>query len=160
MAGTFVKKPWYIWWHQLCCPFRDIMSHFKVPQYKIKKPAAQAAGANFSRCNSTNRLRFILPCKSDCQPIFLKTQGIHSLYAKLWLLRPLIKNIPDYSHRYGSNVTFWASLAFQMREEYVFDFFFFENWTLRGVNSGVTQFHAQFTHISRQFWALNRKQQK
>ena len=28
-------------------------------------------------------LRFILPCKSDCQPIFLKKQGIYSLYAKL-----------------------------------------------------------------------------
>ena len=29
------------------------------------------------------RLRFILPCKSDCQPIFLKKQGIYSFYAKL-----------------------------------------------------------------------------
>ena len=28
-------------------------------------------------------LRFFLPCKSDCQPIFLKKQGIFSLYAKL-----------------------------------------------------------------------------
>ena len=65
--------------------------------------------------------RFILPCKSDCQPILLKKQGIFSLYAKLGLLRPLIKNIPDSSHQYGSNVTFGASLAFQMREEYVFE---------------------------------------
>ena len=29
------------------------------------------------------RSRFILPCKSDCQPIFLKKQGTYSLYAKL-----------------------------------------------------------------------------
>ena len=28
-------------------------------------------------------LRFILPCKSDCQPIFLNKQGIYLLYAKL-----------------------------------------------------------------------------
>ena len=27
-------------------------------------------------------------------------------FAKLWLVRPLIKNIPDSSHQYGSNVTF------------------------------------------------------
>ena len=67
------------------------------------------------------KLRFILPCKSDCQPIFLKKQGIYSLYAKLWLFRPLIKNIPDSSQQYGSNVTFGASLAFQMREEYIFE---------------------------------------
>ena len=66
-------------------------------------------------------LRFILPCKSDCQPIFLKKQGINSFYAKLWLLRSLIKNVPDSSHRYGSNVTFGASTAFQMREKYVFE---------------------------------------
>ena len=29
------------------------------------------------------RSRIILPCKSDCQPIFLKKQGTYSLYAKL-----------------------------------------------------------------------------
>ena len=68
-----------------------------------------------------NKLRFILPYKRDCQPIFLKKQGIYSLYAKLWLVRPLIKNIPYSSHQYGSNVTFGASLASQMREEYVFE---------------------------------------
>ena len=34
---------------------------------------------------------------------------------------PGLSNIPDSSHRYGSNVTFGASLAFQMREEYVFE---------------------------------------
>ena len=91
--------------------------------------------------------------------IFLKKQGIHSLYAKLWVLRPLIKNIPHSSHWYGSNVTFGASLAFQMREKYVFEKkYFCENWTSRGVNRGVTQFHTQFTHGSRQCWALNRKQ--
>ena len=37
---------------------------------------------------------------------------------------------------------------------------FFQNWTSRGVNSGVTQLHTQFTHVFRQFWALNRKQNK
>ena len=105
-------------------------------------------------------LRFIWPYKSECQPIFLKKQGIHSLYAKFWLLRPLIKNIADSSHWYGSNVTFGASLAFQVREEYVFDFFFLKIGPQWGVNSGVTQLYAKFTHISRQFWALNRKQKK
>ena len=67
---------------------------------------------------------------------------------------------PDSSHQYGWNVTFKASLAFQMRVENVLNFFFFENWTSRGVNSGVPQFHTQFTHVSRQCWALNRKQKK
>ena len=101
-----------------------------------------------------NILGFILPCKSDCQPIFLENAR-HIL-----TLRNIVtfKNIPDSFHRYGSNVTFGASLAFHMRKEYVFEKRVFENWTSRGVNSGVTQFHAQFTHISRQFWALNRKQ--
>ena len=78
-------------------------------------------------------LRFILPCKSECQPIFLKKHGIYSLYAKLWLLRPLIKNFPDSSHRYGSNVTFGASLAFQMQEEYVLKKnIFFKTWPQGG----------------------------
>ena len=36
----------------------------------------------------------------------------------------------------------------------------FENLTSRGVNRGVTQFHAQFTQVSRQFLAFNRKQKK
>ena len=34
------------------------------------------------------KLRFILPFKSECQPIFLKKQDTYSLYSKLW---PLIK---------------------------------------------------------------------
>ena len=34
---------------------------------------------------------------------------------------------------------------------------FFENWASRGVNSGVTQFHAQFTHISRQLVQKTKK---
>ena len=93
-------------------------------------------------------LRFILPCKSDCQPIFLKKQGTYSLYAKLWLVRPLIKNIPDSFHQYLSNVTFKASLSFQMREEYVFEKNYFWKLDLMGVNSGSTQFHTQFTHVS------------
>ena len=65
--------------------------------------------------------RFILPCKSDCQPIFLKMQGTYSLYAKLWLVKPLIKQIHGSSPRYLSNVTFETSLAFQMREECIFE---------------------------------------
>ena len=78
------------------------------------------------------KLRLTLPCKSDCQPIFLKNQGIYSVYAKLWLLGPLIKNIPDSSHQYGSNVTFGASLAFQMRKEYVFEKKIFWKLDLKG----------------------------
>ena len=34
---------------------------------------------------------------------------------------------------------------------------FFLNWSSRGVNSGVAQFHMQFTHVSRQFGALSKK---
>ena len=79
-----------------------------------------------------SKLMFILPCKSDWQPIFLKKQGIYKCYAKLWLLRPLIKNIPNSSHQYCSNVTFGASLAFQIREEYVFEDFFFFKLDLKG----------------------------
>ena len=37
---------------------------------------------------------------------------------------------------------------------------FFLNLTSRGVNRGVTQFHVQFTQVSRQFLAFNRKQKK
>ena len=80
----------------------------------------------------TSKLRFILQCKSNCHSIFLKKQGIYSLYAKLWLVRPLIKNIPDSSHRYLSNVNFWVSLEFQMREEYVFEKIFFGKLYLKG----------------------------
>ena len=36
----------------------------------------------------------------------------------------MIKNIHDSSHQYLSNVTLGASLAFQMREEYVFEDYF------------------------------------
>ena len=105
--------------------------------------------------------RFILPCKSDCQPIFFKKQGTYLLYAKLWLVRPLIKNIHDSSHRYLSNVTFGTWVAFQMREEYVFwRKKYLKNWTSRGVNSGITQFQMQFTLVSRQFGALDRKLKK
>ena len=101
--------------------------------------------------------RLILLCKSDCQPIFLKKQGTYSLYAKYWLVRPLIKNIHLSSHQYLSNVIFRASLAFQMSKGYVFLFVFFLNWTSRGVKSGFSKFHTHFTLVFRQFWALNRK---
>ena len=87
---------------------------------------------NLNDENCGGILRFILPCKRDCQPIFFKKQGIYQRYAKLWLLRPLIKNIPDSSHQYGSNVTFGASLASQMREEYVFEKKIFWKLDLKG----------------------------
>ena len=64
--------------------------------------------------------RFILPRQSLCQSIFLKKQGTYLLYAILWLVRPLIKNILDSSPQYLSNFTFTPSLPFQMREEYTF----------------------------------------
>ena len=47
-----------------------------------------------------------------------------------------------------------------MREEYGLKKDFFSNWTSRGVNSGITQFHTQFTHVSRKFWALSKKKTK
>ena len=124
-------------------------------QFWISKKGITSSDSTFSSTVSSHKSldtsRLILPCKSDCQPMFLKKQGTHSLYAKLWLVRPLIKNIHDSSHQYLSNVTFGASLALQMREEYVF-----EINTSKGVNSGVTQFHTQLTHVSRRFWALNK----
>ena len=42
----------------------------------------------------------------------------------------------------------------------MFNFFFFINWTSRGVNSSVTQFHTQFSLCFFIFWANNRKQKK
>ena len=66
----------------------------------------------------------------------------------------MIKNFHDSSHQYLSNVTFGSSLAFQMREKYVFE----EkgknlNGTSKGVNSGATQFFTQLMHVSRHFKA-------
>ena len=40
------------------------------------------------------------------------------LSTKLWLVRPLIKKIPDSSHQYLSNVILGAGLAFQMKGDY------------------------------------------
>ena len=71
---------------------------------------------------------------------------------------PLIKNIPDSAHIYLSNVIFGANLAFSDEEGVCFwKKIYLDNWTSRGINSGVTQFH---THVSRQFWALSIKQNK
>ena len=48
-----------------------------------------------------------------------------------------------------------------MSEEYVFEENnTFESLTSRRVKSGVTQFQMHFMHVYRQFWALNRKQNK
>ena len=48
-----------------------------------------------------------------------------------------------------------------MREEYVFEiFFFFFKLDLKEATIGVMQFHTQITHVYRQFWALSTKQQK
>ena len=110
------------------------------PQFQTLSISA-FENAIFWNNHTAVRSRFILPCKSDCLTIFLKKQGTYSLYAKLWLERPLIKNINDSYHQNLSNITFGASLAFQMREEYVFEKNIFKNWTSRGVNSGVTQFY-------------------
>ena len=109
--------------------------------------------------HSLINLRLIFSCKSECQPIFLKKQGIYSLHAKLWLVRPLINNIPDAYHRYISNVTFGASLAFQMREEYVFEKIIFENWTSRGVNSALPNFTRNLRMFLDRFelWVQNKK---
>ena len=90
---------------------------------------------------TSHKLRFILPCKSDCQPIFPKMQRTHLIFSKLWFVRPQIFQIRDSSPQFISNVTFGKSLAFQWREECVLDFFL--NWTSRGVNCGVTKFHTQ-----------------
>ena len=85
-----------------------------------------------------NKSRFILPCKSDRPPVFLKMQGIYSLYAKSWLESPLIKQIHDSSTQYLSDEVGESICK----------------------NSGVTQFHTQFTHVSRHFWAKNKKVRK
>ena len=79
---------------------------------------------------------FILPQQSVCQSIFFKIQGTYLLYAILW---PLIKNFLDSSPQYLSNVTFGTSLAFQMREEYMFETIYFWNLNLKGVNISITQ---------------------
>ena len=51
---------------------------------------------------------------------------------KIVTFKALIKNIPDSSHRYVSNVTFGASLAFLMREEYVYEKNYFWKLDLKG----------------------------
>ena len=73
----------------------------------------------------------------------------------------VICKAPDWS-----NLWFFSSISFKCHlwnkfcisnERGVSFWFFFLNWTIRGVNSGVTQFRTQFTHVSRYFWALQRK---
>ena len=72
-------------------------------------------------CMNMHILRFMWPCKSGLHPIFPKMQCTHSLFAKLWFVRPLIFQIRDSSPQYLSNVTFGTSFAIQMREEYDFE---------------------------------------
>ena len=79
-------------------------------------------------------LRFIWPCKSDCQPISPKIQRTYSLFVKLWFVRPLIFKIRDSSPQYLSNVTFGTSFAFQIRKEYVFEKNIFWKSDLKGGN--------------------------
>ena len=101
------------------------------PQFQTLSISA-FENAIFWNNHTAVRSRLILPCKSDCLTIFLKKQGTYSLYAKFWLERPLIKNINDSYHQYISYVTFGASLAFQMREEYVFEKNIFKILDLKG----------------------------
>ena len=79
-------------------------------------------------------------------------------FAKKILLRPLIKNIHDSSHWYLLNVTFGATLVLHMRKKYVFEKQYFWKFDVKGVNSGLTQFYTQLTHVSRKCWALNKKE--
>ena len=102
-----------------------------------------------------------MPCKSDCQTIFLKKQGINTLYTKLWLVRPLIKNIiPDSSHWYLSNVTFATSPAFQMREEYIFGKkYFLKTGPQRGLIVALRNFTRYFIMFldGVELWIENKK---
>ena len=115
--------------------------------FKVKKKERE-------KNSSTIKSRFILPT------YFL--QNARHLITFRKNVRPLIKPIHYSSPWYISYVIFGTSPAFQMREEYVFGkkILFFLNLTSRGVNSGVTQFHTQFTHVSRHFWARNREKKK
>ena len=49
----------------------------------------------------------------------------------------------------------WASCMFLKKKK-----IFLKTGPKRGVTSGVKQFHTQFTYVSRECWALNRKQKK
>ena len=89
--------------------------------------------------------RFILPQQSICQSIFKRKAPHYLTHSRDW---PLIRYIPDSSPQFISNVTFGTSLAFQMREEYMLIFIFF-NLDHTGVNIGATQFCTQFTHVSK-----------
>ena len=62
--------------------------------------------------------------------------------------------IHDYSPWYLSNVTFGTSFAFQIREKYV------KKKIKINLKGDLTQFHKQFTHVSRHFWAKKRKGKK
>ena len=61
----------------------------------------------------------------------------------------MIKCILDFPTQHLANVTFKTSLAFQMREGYMFDFFKIFIWISRGVSIGVTNCHANVMHVLR-----------
>ena len=95
-------------------------------------------------------LRFIWPCKTDCQPIFPKIQRTYSLFCKI-----VICKAPDFKSRILLLDIFQMSPSKQVLHfrwvGYIFEKIFFENWTSRYVNSGVSQFHTQCMHVSRHF---------
>ena len=89
----------------------------------------------------------------------LKCYAPHSLFAKLWFVRPMIVesvilllDIFQMSPLKQVSHFRWGRSMFLKKV-------FFENYTLRGVNIGIMQFHTQFVHVSRHFWEykINRK---
>ena len=58
--------------------------------YTLKPPPKKCLSRSQLHIWVYGILRFIWPCKSDCQPFPQKMQGTFSLFVKLLLIRPLI----------------------------------------------------------------------
>ena len=89
-------------------------------------------------------LRSFVPTK---QPRLARIESANDNYTAAWT--SIYQGVED-------NYT----LVEEDEEECVFEKNICWKFDLKGGNSGVTQFHKQFTYVSTQFWALNRKHEK
>ena len=76
-----------------------------------------------------------------CRSINSSNSGWHLLYAILWLDRPLFKNVLDSPSKYLANAAIGASLAFQIREEYMSFSFLFLSFR---ISRNMPKLHVKF----------------
>ena len=76
------------------------------------------------------KLRFIWPCKSDCQPIFPKMQHTYSLFEKLWFVRPLIF---QYGIRFVKNCLMCPTNGFKKSVLFNIYVFFLMSYTYTAI---------------------------